>query len=252
MPNAAYTALITDQRIVTSAAFTASRTLTLPPAGGTCIGQTCPAGTLEFFDAAGTLTATNTLVISPATGDTINGSASSLTFTTPNVRVALFPVSGTNWLAYAFIGGVGINVGTTIADNACAGCVGELITASLTSATQLVTTTQTNVISVSLTPGDWDCRGWVEPIPNTTTSVTQFAVWTSSTGATFPTPGNGSFNPSLMAISTAAQTSPLWVLGTSPMRYSLSATTTVFLETVATFTASNLADIGTLACRRVR
>lgn len=97
--NANYTILSTDQRLVTTAAFTAARTWTLPSAGATCIGQTCPANSLEILDVANAVTATNSLTIAPASGETINGSSSSLTLLGAGDRIILIPTSGSNWFA---------------------------------------------------------------------------------------------------------------------------------------------------------
>lgn len=97
--NVAYTILSTDQRVATSVAFSAPRIWTLPSAGATCVGQTCPANALEVIDVAGAISVINTLTIAPASGETINGSTSSLTFAAPRGRVALIPTSGSNWSA---------------------------------------------------------------------------------------------------------------------------------------------------------
>src|SRR5271154_4193976 len=84
MGNANYASLCTDTKVVTGAALTAARTITLPYAGCTVVGQGNPAiltntpPTWEFFDTLGTITATNTITITPQSGDTINGSPASL------------------------------------------------------------------------------------------------------------------------------------------------------------------------------
>src|SRR5882762_328272 len=97
MGNANQTASATDQRIWITVAFTASRTLTLPAAGATCIGQTCPPFQLEVSDQSG-VNGAFTLTIAPASGDTINGSASSLVISSVGQRIQLIPISGTNWI----------------------------------------------------------------------------------------------------------------------------------------------------------
>lgn len=96
MGNANYSATTTDTRIVTSAAFTAARTLTLPSAGGTNVLA------IDFFDIANAITNTNTLTIAPQSGETINGSTSSLVLSGKGDRVLLIPVTGTNWFASVF------------------------------------------------------------------------------------------------------------------------------------------------------
>lgn len=100
--NAAYTILGTDVRVVTGpTAFTASRTWTLPDAGQTCIGQNCqPASqSLLVLDNGNALSVAFPLVIAPASGNTINGSSSSLTITAAGARVNLVPSTPSNWQA---------------------------------------------------------------------------------------------------------------------------------------------------------
>lgn len=66
--DANYTILATDRTVGTNAAFTASRTFTLPAANAVNPGQE-----IVVADFQGTVTGTNTLVISRAGSDTING-----------------------------------------------------------------------------------------------------------------------------------------------------------------------------------
>jgi Bacteriophage T4 gp9/10-like protein len=270
MPNAAYTGLITDQRIITSAAFTAPRTLTLPAAGGTCIGQTCPPFSLEFYDAAGTLTSTNTLTVAPATGDTINGSATSLVFASPNVKIIMVPISGTNWLVVATVNGGGVNPGSSTGDNACTGCIGEFVSsitgpaasasaapvngAVTTSSPLLTTTAAANVTQVLLTPGDWDCRAEVTLAAQGSGAVTTFSAWTSTANqGSIPNNTLGfSLNHSYASLQAASVTSPAWALTPQSTRYSFSSTTSVFLNAVATFSAGTVGATGDLDCRRAR
>lgn len=125
--NVAYSILNTDTRLVPSVALTANRTWTLPYAGGTCIGQTCPSSALEIIDSQGNVGGANScIVIAPQSGDTINGSASNVTFCSTLGRVVLFPLTGTNWLVQIL--GPGQFAGTATNDNAQAGYVGEIIT----------------------------------------------------------------------------------------------------------------------------
>lgn len=96
--NAAYTILPTDQRVITTVVFTASRAWTLPSAGGTCVGGSgCRSNYLEIFDAAAAVTTAFPIVITPASGETINGSSSAVSIVIPSSRATLFPTSGSNW-----------------------------------------------------------------------------------------------------------------------------------------------------------
>lgn len=69
--DANYTILATDRTVQTNAAFTAPRTWTLPAASALNAGQS-----ICFFDKQGTLTTSNTLTVSRAGSDTINGGTS--------------------------------------------------------------------------------------------------------------------------------------------------------------------------------
>lgn len=124
--NVNYTALVTDSRLVPIAALTANRTWTLPSAGGTCVGQGC-GNAFEIDDPQGNIGGANScIIIAPATGETINGSASSQTFCATLGRAILFPMTGTNWLIQIL--GPGQLPGTATNDNAQLGAIGEIIT----------------------------------------------------------------------------------------------------------------------------
>lgn len=127
--NVAYTMLTTDTRLVPIVALTANRIWTLPSAGGTCVGQGCAAA-LEIDDPQGNVGGANScIVIAPASGETINGSASSQTFCSTFGRAILFPLTGTNWLIQIL--GPGQLPATATNDNAQPGAIGEVITSGL-------------------------------------------------------------------------------------------------------------------------
>lgn len=137
-------------------------------------------------------------------------------------------------------------IGTTTNDNAAAGSVGELITASDLSATlSLTSATATNVVSISLTAGDWDVTGYVA-VGGTTTSMVQFNGWISSISATLP--------------AIRAQMSYTWsaaALGQSGvvvpgLPFSLASTTTIYLSMSAAYTGGTAVGLGQINARRVR
>src|SRR5882762_10477672 len=144
----------------------------------------------------------------------------------------------------------GQNRGTATNDSASVGNVGEFVTATVApGAVSLGTGVTSNVTSISLTAGDWDVTGVVNYTPTATTSITDLAQGTSSTTAT------------LGAQDTFSQYStPAQVPGTTTIidevvptnRFSLAVTTTIFLVTNATFTASTLTAGGTIRARRMR
>lgn len=155
-------------------------------------------------------------------------------------------------------------VGTTLADNANAGSVGEFICAQVSNGgsptgcatnsstpVSLTSGTPANVTSVSLSAGDWDCRGAVYFNPGATTTLTLAGGWISTASATVPANGNASgaeyFTSSQIQ---AAQGAFGWPVGT--LRVNVSSTTTVYLSSYAGFGTSTLAANGFIGCRRVR
>lgn len=139
--DSAYTILTTDRTVGTNAAFTASRTWTLPAANGVNAGQE-----IIVADFQGTVTGTNTLVISRAGSDTVNG-GTSVTITAAN-GAYLFKSDGVSkWTAQALgaaaAGGVSsITAGT--------GLSGGTITTSGTIAVNLSLATNSLASDVTL------------------------------------------------------------------------------------------------------
>lgn len=158
--------------------------------------------------------------------------------------------SAQNYGVYSFPVSSGGILGTATNDNACVGCVGEVLTATVAPAAVALTTgVSANVTSVSLTAGDWDCTGTVNYTYGATTSVTNLTGGVSATSATLPT------QDSRFDQETAAQVPTGGAVGAYPVpvtRQSLAATTTAFLVTSATFTVSTLSAGGTIRCRRMR
>lgn len=132
--------------------------------------------------------------------------------------------------------------------NASAGNVGEFVQGQLVSgsATSLTSGVNKDVISISLTAGDWDVEGVVGFLPSGV--ATALVVWVNSTSATLPTefatPGIGALQ--LSFTSGARQQ-----LTTGNRRFSLSTTTTIYLSADASFTGTCTA-YGTIRARRVR
>jgi len=141
-------------------------------------------------------------------------------------------------------------VGTTAANNANAGAVGEYVTATVAtgSAVTLTTAIVSNVTSISLTAGDWDVDGVVDYNAGATTSITQLQQGTSSTTAalgaqdTYTSEAFAAMVPGALPLGYWAPTT----------RISLASTTTIYLVAKASFTVSTLAAYGTIRARRVR
>lgn len=119
--DAAYTILSTDRTIGTNAAFTASRTWTLPSANSVNAGQE-----IVVADFAGGITASNTLVIARAGADTINGGTSA-TITAANGAYLLRSDGVSKWTAQA----LGSAAGGGVSSVTCGtGMTGGTITTS--------------------------------------------------------------------------------------------------------------------------
>jgi hypothetical protein len=125
-----YTILATDRVVGTNASFTASRTWTLPAANAVNAGQM----TL-VADFQGTVTASNTLVISRAGADTING-GTTVTISAANGAYLLWSDGTSKWTAQS-IGPASAGGVTSITCNG--GLTGGVITTSGTCAVDIAT-----------------------------------------------------------------------------------------------------------------
>jgi hypothetical protein len=90
--DSAYTILATDRFVYTNSAFTASRTWTLPAANAVN-----PGTALCIVDLQGTVTSSNTLVISRAGTDTINAAVTTVTFNAANDGGCFFSDGSGKW-----------------------------------------------------------------------------------------------------------------------------------------------------------
>jgi hypothetical protein len=222
--NVNYQILNTDVRLIPIVALTTNRTWTLPYAGS--MGTS----SILIQDAQGNVGGANSCILVTAqSGDTINGVASqTLTFCSTYGRLTFTPVSGTNWV---------------VSDNGS-----QLVSASinLTNAKQITTNSSITLASVSLPPGDWDCRGTAAEQLSATTTVTKLSaslVTTDGVLGTQGTDGTTTVVPA-SAISTSGVDLKL-----GPSRFAVASTTTVFLVEGATFATSQLWGYGTIACR---
>lgn len=142
--DSAYTILATDRTVGTNAAFTASRTWTLPAANAVNPGQE-----IIVADYQGTVTGTNTLVVQRAGTDTINGAATSVTISTASGGYLFRSDGSSKWTAQAF-GGSGGGGGVTSV-TCGTGLSGGTITTSGTCAVQLSTASNVLGSNVALT-----------------------------------------------------------------------------------------------------
>jgi hypothetical protein len=141
-------------------------------------------------------------------------------------------------------------IGTTTNNNASAGSIGEFVSSTVASnGVSMTSTTAVDVTSISLTAGDWDVSG-VVGITNTlgTTTYSFINYGSSTTSATVGTLGQmGSLTPNSNISATVDFVAPI-----PTTRYSLSATTTIYLIARAGFAVSNSFAYGVIRARRVR
>lgn len=138
-------------------------------------------------------------------------------------------------------------IGTTTNDNAQAGSVGQYVESTIDSgsAVALTTNTPADVTSISLTAGDWDVSGSVTIAAAGGSLVTDYYMGCSLTSATLDGIFTGQEGLTLAA--DMSQTLP-----TPVHRFSLAATTTVYLIAEAIFTVGTCGAYGHIGARRVR
>jgi hypothetical protein len=136
-------------------------------------------------------------------------------------------------------------------DAASAGRVGEFISSNVAAPGSAITTaTNTDITSISLTPGDWDVWGSVAFAPDATTSITNWRGWISTTSATIPSaPGEGAYENRTFPANIPAATE---IFGVGQIRISVAVTTTVYLSVRTAFTISTMNAYGYIAARRAR
>jgi hypothetical protein len=199
---------------------------------GTAVLQETSAGVPSWVT-AGTGTVTQ-IIIAQGAGITVSGTCT--VTTTGTCTVAITPGA---------VPGVATNT------TASAGNVGEYISANLASGSAITLTTNVaaNVTSVSLTAGDWDCRGNVSS--QFSAGITALAAWISTTSATDPgAPNSGGYTEYSYQTQQAAIDN--MVAPIASMQFLLASTTTVFLGTRQVFPSGTDKAFGFIGCRRMR
>jgi hypothetical protein len=230
--------------LVTSAASVPSISTTLP--NGLAMGTP---GSLTLTNATGLpisgITGLGTGVAT-ALGQNVTGSggivlANGPTFVTSTITAPSITFSTTSGI-----------IGTTTNNNAPTGSVGEYLTTSSSAVTTSVTSsTATNILSLSLTAGDWNVWGTVTYFGGASTVVALIDSWVSTLSATRPV---SEFRQSFLF---AAGFTPYGIGGplsiNAPIaRISLASTTTVYLQAYSIFTVSTTTAGGAIYARRER
>lgn len=163
--------------------------------------------------------------------------------------------SGTTyWVVPSSITTNTYQIATTVA-NALAGTSittsgSQAGTQTRTGGSPLTSTTAVNVTGISLSQGDWDCRGVVAHNLAASTSVTLMAAGMNQTTDTIPTQGQANNT----TLSTAANVMGVagMDLRVGPQRQTLTATTNLYLVARDTFSVSTDVAYGTISCRRAQ
>lgn len=139
-------------------------------------------------------------------------------------------------------------IGTTTNDNAATGKVGEFVSSTVSSGApvSLVTGTSKTVTSISLTAGDWDVSGFIGTVLGAGTIVSAMVSGLSLTNNVL----GGEFANEIAYNVLTANNAP--TLSAPLTRFSLSATTTVYLVSVVVFSVSTANAFGLLSARRMR
>jgi hypothetical protein len=138
-------------------------------------------------------------------------------------------------------------VGTTTNDNAQAGSVGEYQSVVGGASISMSNSVVTNMVSMSLTAGDWDVESSIQYQAGTGATVSLVLVGVSTTSGATGTLGQT--NSCTGAFTSGVGTVPFC----SPVtRLSLSATTTVYSVGLAVFSGGTCTGLGMLRARRVR
>ena len=203
----------------------------------TIINASTSAGLVQTADTSGDLniqSGGSTIVAVSSTGAAVTGTLSASGAFTPNQTTGI--------------------VGTTTNNDASVGYVAEYVSSTLAigSATALTTNTAKNITSISLTAGDWDVSGWIGLDGAATTNITRIM---GNANATTATIDNYIIGYNDISYTTAGSTLFSAGIGSLPLpskRFSLSATTTIYLVGKVTFTISTASGFGYITARRVR
>lgn len=140
-------------------------------------------------------------------------------------------------------------VGTTTNNNASTGIVGEYVSSVISTATNFpATATYGDLTSISLTAGDWDVTVQLKAQLNDAT-VVAFVTGVSTTSGNS---GAGLVEGDSRLDSPPPGNSADASLTVSAVRFSLSATTTLYLKYLASFSAGTPRAVGRISARRVR
>lgn len=249
----AATQTLTNKTLTTPviSSITNTGTLTLPTSTDTLVGAaTTNTLTNKTFDTAG---AGNVLKINGTTISANTGTGSNVLTTSPTLVTPTLGAATATSVAFSpTTGGL---IGTTVADSAPAGTVGEVISSTIAigSAVSLSTGVAKTVTSITLTAGDWDVMGNVYFTLGGTTVASLAQAGVNTTTNAFPsTPDNTLGYTGWQVSAATGVTGSIQPLTTGTFRQNVSTNTTIFLVANANFVTSTCAAYGAVWARRRR
>ena len=169
--------------------------------------------------------------------------ATNFTMTTPILGT---PQSGTLTNCTGLPSGTGITC-TATNDNASAGQLGEYIAVSQITPQSLSNGVSLNIVSISLTAGDWDVWGAVAFAGNAATNLAYALASISITSATLDPNFNYEFSTGAGGLVNCNPASPV-----PTIRITLASTTTAYLVAQAGFSLNTYSATAFIAARRAR
>jgi hypothetical protein len=137
-------------------------------------------------------------------------------------------------------------VGTTAANNANAGAIGEYQIVNQTSGVALTTAVNANIATLSLSAGDWDvfANGFIQFSIAGNSAV----IGISSVSASFPSGTYAGYAQNFLTSAGLYE----WGAAAGMVRISTAATTTVYLVASVQFSSGTCSGFGTIQARRAR
>jgi hypothetical protein len=188
--------------------------------------------------------------VATALGQNVNGSGAISLTTSPTFVTPTLGAASATSINFSSTSGI---IGTTTNNSAAAGSVGELIFSELLDGSgqdlQITTNTLTNMVSISLTAGDWDVWASVTFEAGGGTLVTQLVCGINTVSATMP---DNAYLGTINSLTAINLNSGNWTCTPAQRRISLATTTTVYLVVKGIFTVSTLFVVGGIYARRRR
>lgn len=208
----------------------------------TSIASQTGTGTKFVVDTAPTL-------VTPVLGIATATSVNKVTITAPATSATLTIADGTTLTETTSTSiGKGQYLATATNDSAMAGNIGEFASGTA-SGVSMSSSTNTDITSVSLTAGDWDCWGTVTFTTGAATAATTFASWLSTTSATDP---NGLNSGARIQYNYTFPTVIASTFSIGKIRISLSGTTTLYLTGIWLGSGTTPNGSGFIGARRRR